>query len=87
MDGCHAALSGGVLAWDDVSETDPGFRSSANAEEMLLPGIEFSMPVGSSLRVRVSIRDQVTGWWNAILDPDEGEANHRLVVSLGLGAW
>ena len=75
----------GALVWDDVSETDPDFRSSANGEEMLLPGIEVGMPVGRSLHVRFSIRDQVTGWWNTILDPDEGTMNHRFILTLGLG--
>ena len=30
----------GTLFWDDLSESDPEFRSSANAEEMLLTGVE-----------------------------------------------
>lgn len=76
----------GLVAWDDVSETDPGFRSSANAEEMLLPGAEVSLPVGSSWRLTLSARDQFTGWWFAVLDPDEYGVNHRIVFSLGMGS-
>lgn len=53
---------------------------------MLLPGVEVGVPVGRSLNVRLSIRDQVTGWWNRILDPAEGALNHRLILTLGLGA-
>ena len=29
----------GVVAWDDVSETDPAFRSGANAKQMFVPGL------------------------------------------------
>ncbi len=74
-------LGMGALVWDDVSETDPDFRSSANGEEMLLPGIEVGVPIGRSLDVRLSIRDQVTGWWNRILDPAEGALNHRFILT------
>ena len=74
----------GALFWDDVSETDPGFRSSANGEEMLVPGVELRWPVRGGLGVSLSVRDQLTGWWNAILDPSEGELNHRLMIGLGL---
>ena len=76
----------GALVSDDVSETDPNFVSSANYEEMLLPGVEVGVPVGRSLDVRLSIRDQVAGWWNRILDPAEGALNHRFILTLGLGA-
>ena len=79
-------LGMGALVSDDVSETDPNFVSSANYEEMLLPGVEVGVPVGRSLDVRLSIRDQVTGWWNRILDPAEGALNHRFILTLGLGA-
>jgi len=76
----------GLVAWDDVSETDPAFRSSANAEEMLLPGAELSIPFGSSWRLTLSARDQVTGWWFALLDPEEYGVSHRIVFSLELGS-
>jgi hypothetical protein len=79
-------LGVGLLAWDDVSETDPGFRSSANAEEMLLPGVEASMPLASRWRLTLSARDQLTGWWNAILDPAEYGVSHRILLSVGLGS-
>lgn len=74
----------GALFWDDVSETDPAFRSSAQAEEMLLPGVEVRWPLGGDLGLSFSVRDQLTGWWWAILDPSEGELNHRLIVAVGL---
>ena len=77
----------GALFWDDLSETDPAFRSSANAEEMLLPGVELRWPLGSELGVSFSVRDQLTGWWNALLDPSEGELNHRLIIAAGLYHW
>lgn len=77
----------GALFWDDLSETDSGFRSSANAEEMLLPGVELRWPIGGSLGLSFSLRDQVTGWWNAILDPSEGELSHRLMIAFGLYGW
>ena len=77
----------GALFWDDLSETDAAFRSSANAEEMLLPGIELRWPLGGGLGVSLSIRDQLTGWWNAILDPSEGQIGHRLVIAAGVHRW
>ncbi len=78
------SLGAGALFWDDLSETDPGFQSSANGEEMLLPGIELRWPLSSTLGLSLSVRDQVTGWWNAILDPSEGEVSHRLLIAAGL---
>ena len=80
-------LGVGALFWDDVSETDPGFRSSASAEEMLLPGVELRWPMGDSLGLSFSFRDQLTGWWNAILDPSEGEVGHRLMIAAGVYGW
>ena len=77
----------GALLWDDLSETDPGFRSSANGEEMLLPGVELRWPISSSLGLSFSLRDQVTGWWGAIVDPSEGDLSHRLMIALGLYGW
>ena len=78
-------LGMGALVSDDVSETDPDFRSSANYEELLLAGIEVGVPVGRSLLVRLSIRDQITGWWWRIWDPAEGALSHRFILTLGLG--
>ena len=78
-------LGMGALVSDDVSETDPNFASSANYEEMLLAGIEVGVPLGHSLHVRLSVRDQVTGWWWRIWDPVEGALNHRFILTLGLG--
>ncbi len=76
----------GVIAWDDVSETDAGFRSSANAEEMIVPGVELSIPVGSSWRMTVAARDQMSGWWYAVFDPSEYGLSHRIIFSVGLGS-
>ena len=77
----------GALFWDDISETGPGFRSSANAEELLVAGAELRWPFGGGLGVSLSVRDQLTGWWNAILDPSEGRLNHRFLVAAGLYHW
>lgn len=77
----------GALFWDDLSETDPAFRSSANAEEMLLPGVEVRIPVRNGFGVSVSVRDQMTGWWWAVLDPEEGSLNHRVMITAGLYHW
>lgn len=76
----------GATAWDDVSETDPGFRSSANLEGMLLPGVELTVPVTPRWRLVLSARDEVTGWWNALLDPEEGAVSHRVALAVGLGS-
>ena len=77
----------GALFWDDISETGPGFRSSANAEELLVAGAELRWPLGGGLGVSLSVLDQLTGWWNAILDPSEGRLNHRFLVAAGLYHW
>jgi hypothetical protein len=74
----------GALFWDDVSETDPAFRSSANGEEMFLPGVELRWPLGNEFGVSLSVRDQLTGWWDAIIDPSEGQLNHRLIIAAGM---
>ncbi|MEX2473059.1 MAG: hypothetical protein WEA34_12805 [Gemmatimonadota bacterium] len=73
----------GVLAWDDVSETDPTFRSGADADAMLFPGVEVSIPAGS-VRIDLALRDLMTGWWNALLDPAEGDVRHRVTASIGI---
>jgi hypothetical protein len=74
----------GASFWDDVSETDPAFRSSAHAEEMLMPGVELRWPLGGGSGITFSVRDQMTGWWNALLDPSEGDVGHRLFLGVGL---
>lgn len=78
------SLGLGFLAWDDVSDTDSDFRSGADLEEMLLPGVEMSVPIGAAWRLRVSVSDQMTGWWFGLLDPGEYEVGHRVVISVGL---
>ena len=77
----------GALFWDDVSETDPGFRSSANAEELFLMGAELRWPLGDGIGLSLSVRDQLTGWWSAILDPSEGQLHHRFLIAAGLYSW
>lgn len=74
----------GALAWDDVSETDAAFRSSADLEEMLLGGIEARFPVTKSWGVAFSVRDQLTGWFHGILDPEESGVSHRVILAAGL---
>jgi hypothetical protein len=78
------SLGLGFLAWDDVSDTDPDFRSGADLEEMLLPGVEMSVPIGAAWSLRVSVWDQMTGWWFALIDPGEYEVGHRVLISVGL---
>lgn len=74
----------GALADDDVSEVDPGFRSSANLTEMLLLGIEVSRGVRDSWGLGVFVRDQVTGWFYSIIDSEESDIGHRFVIGAGL---
>jgi hypothetical protein len=79
-----ATLRIGVLVWDDINETDPAFRSGANGEEMLIPGLEVRFGSSGSSGVALFARDQLTGWFNAIIDPDEGALSHRFVVGAGV---
>jgi hypothetical protein len=74
----------GALVWDDLNETDPGFRSSANAEELVVPGILARFPLTESWGVEVFFRDQISGWYNSIIDPDEFALAHRFVIGVGL---
>jgi hypothetical protein len=67
------SLGMGVLAWDDVSETDPAFRSGANAKQTFVPGFVTRFAIGESWGVTVFAHDQVTGLINQIFDPDEGD--------------
>jgi len=88
-DGAGAAafgvtLGAGVLAWDDVSETDLAFRSSADAEQVFVGGVVTRFPVGESWGVSAFARDQVTGVMNQILDPKEGDLAHHWVIGMGV---
>jgi len=75
----------GFLAWDDVSETDPGFRSSANGEEMLTLGVEAQFPVTASWGVTIFARGQVGGWWYRLLTfDDEYGLSHRFMLGSGV---
>ena len=74
----------GVFVADDESETDPRFRSSGNYEEMVVPGIEVRWPQGESWGVVFAARDLWTGWWWALIDPDESASTHRLLLSVGV---
>lgn len=76
----------GALLWDDLNETDPGFRSSANAEELLVPGILARFPLTEAWGVEVFLRDQISGWYNSIIDPDEFALAHRFILGVGIHA-
>jgi hypothetical protein len=80
-------LGVGALFDDDVSETDPDFRSSARGEEMVLPGIEARFPVGPSWGLTIFARDQLTGWMNALFDRAEQDLAHRLLFGVGAYFW
>jgi hypothetical protein len=77
-------LGAGLLVSDDVNETDPDFRSSARGEELLVPGVEARFEVGESWGFTAFARDQVTGWFNAVFDPEEGELSHRFLFGAGV---
>jgi len=77
-------LGGGVLISDDTNETDASFRSSANLETMVVPGMIVSFPVTASWGVRVFVKDQVTSWFDSIFDPDEGDLGHRFLLGAGV---
>ena len=74
----------GVFVADDVSETDPGFRSSANYEELAIPGVEVHWPLNEKWGIVFSARDLWSGWWGALIDPEEAASTHRLMVSVGV---
>ena len=76
----------GALVWDDLNETDPGFRSSANAEELLVPGILARFPLTEAWGVEVFLRDQISGWYHSIIDPDEFALAHRFILGVGIHA-
>jgi len=82
--GFGLSLGMGVLAWDDISKTDPGFRSSANANQTFVPGFVTRFAVGESWGVTLFAHDHVTGLVNRILDPDEGDLNHHFVLGGGV---
>ena len=77
-------LGAGVLLEDDVSETDPSFRSSARGESILMPGVELRLPIGASWGVTAFARDQLGGWFNALVDRAEADLSHRFVVGVGV---
>ena len=76
----------GALVWDDLNATDPGFRSSANAEELLVPGILARFPLTEAWGVEVFLRDQISGWYHSIIDPDEFALAHRFILGVGIHA-
>jgi len=78
------SLGLGALAWDDVNETDSAFRSSADLEMILLPGIEVRLGGSDSVEFVAHVRDQVSGWVDAILDPEEGAFQHRMLIGVGI---
>jgi len=78
------SLGLGAIIFDDVNETDPGFTSSANAEELLMPSLEGRLPLKDAWHLKLAAQYLMTDWWNAILDPNEGALNHRFQVSLGV---
>ena len=77
-------LGAGVLLEDDVSETDPSFRSSARGESILMPGVELRLPIGASWGGTAFARDQLGGWFNALVDRAEADLSHRFVVGVGV---
>jgi hypothetical protein len=51
---------------------------------MLVPGVEVRWPQGESWGVVFAARDLWTGWWWALIDPDESASTHRLLMSVGV---
>jgi hypothetical protein len=74
----------GVFVADDESETDAGFRSSGNYEELVVPGFEVRWPLNERWGLVFTARDLWTGWWWALIDPEESESKHRLMLSAGV---
>ena len=74
----------GAYLWDDLNETDPGFRSSANAEELLVPGILARFPLTEAWGVEAFLRDQISGWYSSIIDPDEFALAHRFILGVAI---
>ena len=77
-------LGAGILLEDDVGETDPLLRSSARGESILVPGVELRIPIRASWGVTVFARDQLGGWFNALVDRAEADLSHRFVVGVGV---
>lgn len=82
--GIGVSFGVGALAWDDISESDPAFRSSADLEALIVPGLEVHLGGTESLRIVAHVRDQITGWFDAFLDPEEGALQHRIVIGVGV---
>ena len=78
----------GFSAWDDVSETHPGFTSSADGEEMVTLGIQARIQITPAWGISVFIQDQITGWYNALLSTmfngDDYGVSHRLLAGAGI---
>ena len=95
------ALGAGVFVEDDVNETErrkeekcvssstvmcPKWTSSANAEEIVMLGVEAQFPVAAaSWGVTIFAREQVGGWWYGLLaSDDEYDFSHRFLLGAGV---
>ena len=93
-------LGAGVFVEDDVNETErrkeetcvssstvicPKWTSSANAEEIVMLGVEAQIPVTVSWGMTIFARDQVGGWWYGLLtSDDEYGFSHRFLLGAGV---
>ncbi len=84
--GPTVALGAGLGVWveDDVSETDAAFRSSANYHEVFTPGVEIHWPLSEDWGLVFAARDLWSGWWGALIDPEESASTHRWMLSVGV---
>jgi len=69
---------------DDVNETDPEFRSSANWDGALVPGIVLRHRLSNSLAVMARLKDFVIDIPNRLFDPSEADVRHDVLLELGL---
>ena len=75
----------GALVEDDVSEENPGFVSSSNWVEALVPAVVVSRRLASGRTLILTVADFMLQPVNGLLDPSEYSVEHRFRVLLGLG--
>ena len=74
---------GGVVE-DDISEDDPGFRSSNNWAEAVVPGLVIKRPLASGREFVFTVSDHVMYPIDALFDPSEYSVEHRFRILFGV---
>jgi len=77
-------LGAGIMVQDDLNETDPSFRSSANGYSVVVPGISVRRSLANGRSLNFMLRDYMSVSFDVIFDRTESDIGHNFFAVVGV---